>query len=159
MTGPAIPVLMYHSVGRVLRDWAWPELTVPWRVFESHLRALRRAGYRTADLYEFHAHTTGEEILPEKSVVLTFDDGYVDNWTYVAPLLKRYGFKGTVLVTPEFVDQAEELRPTLDDVWEGRLNEEALDVNGFMSWAELRHVAESGVLSVQCHAMTHTWYR
>jgi peptidoglycan/xylan/chitin deacetylase (PgdA/CDA1 family) len=149
---------MYHSVGRVLSDWRWSNLTIPAPVFEDHLRALRRAGYRSASLARWHAHATAEAPLPPRTVVLTFDDGYVDNWCYAAPLLERYGFTGTVLVTPEFVPAGDLVRPTLRDVWEGRAREPDLPVRAFMSWEELRRVARSGVLDVQCHAMTHTWY-
>lgn len=154
----AVPILMYHSVGRVLDDWRWSDLTTPWETFEDHLRALRRAGYRTATLHEWHRHATGRERLAEKTVVLTFDDGYVDNWCYAAPLLERHGCTGTVLVTPEFVPTGDAVRPTLRDVWEGRASAGELPVRGFMSWEELRRVSASGVLDVQCHAMTHTWY-
>jgi len=156
--GGAVAVLMYHSIGRVLDDWAWSDLTTPWQVFEDHLRWLARGGYRSVSLYEFDRHCRGEELLPPRSIVLTFDDGYLDNWTHAAPLLERYGFSGTVVVTPEFVDPGETLRPTLRDVWAGQTAEADLDVRGFMSWPELRAVADAGVLDVQCHAMTHTWY-
>lgn len=158
LRGNAIPVVMYHSVGRVLRDWAWNELTVPYRVFEGHLRALRRAGYESVTLHELHEHVAGRTVLSGRRVVLTFDDGYLDNWTYAAPLLERYGFTGTVVVTGEFVQPGDAVRPTLADVWRGDAREPDLEVRGFMSWAELRRVAESGVLDVQSHAMTHTWY-
>jgi peptidoglycan/xylan/chitin deacetylase (PgdA/CDA1 family) len=149
---------MYHSVGRVLTDWAWSNLTTPATVFEDHLHALARAGYRSASLREWHAHVQGEKVLPAKSVVLTFDDGYLDNWVYAAPLLERFGYSGTVLVTPEFVQADDALRPTLRDLREGRTAEPELPVRGFMSWEELRRLAAGGTLDVQCHAMTHTWY-
>jgi peptidoglycan/xylan/chitin deacetylase (PgdA/CDA1 family) len=150
---------MYHSVGRVLTDWQWSRnLTIPWQVFEDHLRWLAKTGYRTAGFDALHAHVRGEAPLPERSVVLTFDDGYVDNWTYVVPLLEKYKMTGTVLVTPEFVDPRDVVRPTLADVWSGRAAAGELDVRGFMSWLELRAAVERGVLSAECHAMTHTWY-
>jgi len=156
--GGAVTVLMYHSIGRVLDDWAWSNLTTPWEVFEDHLRWLQRGGYRSASLYEFDSHCRGEEPLPPRSVVLTFDDGYLDNWSHAAPLLERYGFSGTVVVTPEFVDPSGAVRPTLRDVWAGRTTEPELDVRAFMSWPELKAVSDAGILDVQCHAMTHTWY-
>ncbi len=154
----AVPVIMYHSVGRVLPDWAWNDLTTPFEVFEDHLRALARAGYRSATLKEFIDHVSGERPLSGRRVVLTFDDGYLDNWSHAAPLLERHGFTGTVLVTVEFVDPSGAIRPTLRDVRDGRVAADELDVRAFMSWAELRRVAESGILDVQSHAMTHTWY-
>ncbi len=155
---PSVPVLMYHSIGRVMPDWAWSILTTPARVFESHLRALARAGYRSATLAQWHDHVSGAKPLDGKHIVLTFDDGYVDNWTYAAPLLERYGFRGTVLATVEFVQREDVVRPTLRDVWAGRTREDDLEVRGFMSWEELRRGSDSGVLDVQCHAYTHTWY-
>ena len=154
----AIPVIMYHTVGRVMPDWKWSFLTVPAKIFEDHLRWLIKAGYQTVDLEQLSRHVSGEQILPSKSVVLTFDDGYLDNWTYVAPLLRKYGCKGTVFVNPDFVDTNETIRPTLEDVWSGEMIEDDLMVRGFMSWGELRHLAEHGPLSIEAHAMTHTWY-
>jgi peptidoglycan/xylan/chitin deacetylase (PgdA/CDA1 family) len=153
-----LPVLMYHSVGREIQDWRWPDLTVPAAIFDDHLKWISRAGYRTVGLDDLYAHTTGEKILPRRSIVLTFDDGYIDNWTYAVPLMERYGFTGTVLVTPEFVEPGGGVRPTLKDVWDGRLDENDLEVRGFMSWEELDRAVRSGTLSVQSHAMTHTWY-
>lgn len=154
----SVPVLMYHSVGRVLPDWRWAELTVPASVFEDHLKWLRRCGYATATLSDLHAHVRGDKVLAPRTVVLTFDDGYVDNWTYVAPLLAKYGFTGTVLVTPEFVDPRDIVRPTLETVWAGAAAATALEVRGFVSWPELKKAVAAGTLSVQSHAMTHTWY-
>ena len=152
----AVPVIMYHSVGRVLPDWHWNNLTIPVAVFESHLRALTAAGYRSASLAEFAAHVDGTQPLSGRRVVLTFDDGYLDNWSHVVPLLEQHGFSGTVLATVEFVDGSGAVRPqrapgTPDDA-------AAYDVRAFMSWEELRRAAAGGVLDVQSHAMTHTWY-
>ncbi len=149
---------MYHSVGLPPRGWAWSNLSTPPEVFEDHLRALAAAGYRSVSLADLHAHKAGQRVLPERSVVLTFDDGYLDNWCFAAPLLQRHGFTGTVLVTPDFVQPDDSVRPTLPDVEAGRASREAIAKPGFMSWEELRRVSASGVLSVQCHAMTHTWY-
>jgi hypothetical protein len=150
---------MYHRVGPDIPGWAWSNsLTIPTSVFEDHLRWLRSSGYHTATLDELHAHMSGELRLPERSVVLTFDDGYVDSWTHVAPLLTKYGFRGVVAVVPEFVDPRDVVRPTLGDVWAGRLKEQDLNPRAFMSWPELRAVRESGVLEIISHSLTHTWW-
>lgn len=154
----AIPVIMYHTVGRIIPDWKWSFLTVSAKVFEDHLRWLVKTGYQTVDLDELYRHVAGEQLLPPRSVVLTFDDGYLDNWTYVAPLLRKYGCKGTVFVNPDFVDPRETLRPTLEDVWAGKASEDKLPIRGFMSWPELRYLTEHGPLCIEAHAMTHTWY-
>jgi peptidoglycan/xylan/chitin deacetylase (PgdA/CDA1 family) len=153
----AVPVITYHSVGRVISDWAWRELTTPVEVFEDHLRALSRAGYRTATLTELADHVEGIRPLEGRRVVLTFDDGYLDNWSHAAPVLERHGFTGTVLVTAEFVEPTDAVRPQRA-AGAARNSDVVHDVRAFMSWEELRRAARSGVLDVHSHAMTHTWY-
>ncbi|MBD3314767.1 MAG: polysaccharide deacetylase family protein [Chitinivibrionales bacterium] len=153
-----VPVVMYHTVGRPIDNWSWAYLTVPWTTFEDHLKCLRRYGYQSIDLAQLYSYMMGRATIPDASVVLTFDDGYVDNWTYAATLLEKYEFTATVYVNPDFVDPREIVRPTLKDVWAGRTTEDQLTSRGFMSWAELRKASADGILSVQSHLMTHTWY-
>ncbi|MDP9177203.1 MAG: polysaccharide deacetylase family protein [Gemmatimonadota bacterium] len=107
------------------------------------------------DLYGYMDRRT---TLAPDSILLTFDDGYLDNWVYAFPILKKYGMKGTVFVNPDFVDPGTEVRPTLEDVWAGRCRMEELDGVGFLNWAELRAMEASGLIDVQSHALTHTWY-
>jgi len=99
----------------------------------------------------------GDEI-PSRSVVLTFDDGYLDNWVYAYPLLKKYGFHGTIFVSPDFVDPSKPLRPNLDDVWSGQISIHDLPTGGFLSWEEMREMESSGNIDIQSHGLTHTWY-
>lgn len=157
MTRP-VPVIMYHTVGVVQPAWRWHFLTVPWQVFESQLRFLSKAGYRSISLHELYAHQAEGKPLPANCLAFTFDDGYLDNWVYAAPLLKKYGFRGTIFVNPEFVDPSATPRPSLEDVWQGRCSTEELPGLGFLSWAEMRALEASGVMEIQSHAMSHTWY-
>jgi peptidoglycan/xylan/chitin deacetylase (PgdA/CDA1 family) len=156
--GFPIPILMYHSVGRRIPGWKSPWFTLPARTFADHLDRLARAGYRSVTLDQVYSYVAGEAGLPRRSVALTFDDGYLDNWTYVVPLLKRYGFTGAVFVTPDFVDPRDVVRPTLDDVGFDEIDSGVLDVRGFMSWPELKRASDENVLSVQAHGLTHTMY-
>jgi len=145
-------------VGQLMPDWKWSFLTVPAGVFEDHLRWLAREGFRSVGLGDLHDHVSGKRALPPKSIVLTFDDGYLDNWTHAAPLLRRHGFTATVFVNPDFVDPRPVIRPTTEDVREGRAAREGVGVRGFMSWPELIRLGEEGTISAQSHLMTHTWY-
>ncbi len=156
--GSAVPVLMYHGVGPGIPGWRWNSLVMPVDVFEDQLRWLGREGYRAADLDDLHRHMSGTVTLPPKSVVLTFDDGYLDNWVHAAPLLEQHGFRGTVFVNPEFVDPRDVVRPTLRDVREGRSRLEDLESRGFLSWEELKRLTASRVLLAESHLLTHTWY-
>jgi hypothetical protein len=153
-----IPVVMYHSVGIPKKDWIWDFLTIPYGLFEDHIRCLRSKGFVPIDFKEYYAHVRFGAELPERCVFLHFDDGYLDNWVFAYPILRKYGFKGTIFVNPEFVDPAPDPRPNLDDVWEGRMGIEELTPHGFLSWAEMRAMEQEGVMDIQSHAMTHTWY-
>lgn len=153
-----IPVVMYHSVGMPKKDWIWNFLTIPYELFEDHIRCLHSKGFVSIDFKEYYAHVRFGAELPERCVFLHFDDGYLDNWVFAYPILRKYGFKGTIFVNPEFVDPAPDPRPNLDDVWEGRARIEDLQPHGFLSWPEMRAMEQEGVMDIQSHAMTHTWY-
>jgi peptidoglycan/xylan/chitin deacetylase (PgdA/CDA1 family) len=153
-----VPVLMFHSVGLRSHAWAWRHLSEPLEAFVAFLDWLHGQGFHTIGLPELQAHMRGEQRAPDNAVVLTFDDGYLDNWVYAAPLLRQRGMRGTVFVSPDFVDPGEGLRQTLDDTWSGRLAASDLSPAGFMNWDELRRLDRERVLDVQSHAMTHTWW-
>jgi peptidoglycan/xylan/chitin deacetylase (PgdA/CDA1 family) len=154
----AVPVLMYHSIGVPNPEWIWNFLTVPHKIFEDHLQVLKTKGFNTIDLRELYDYVGTGKPIPANSIVLTFDDGYFDNWVYAYPLLKKYGFKGTIFVNPEFVDPTEEYRPNLEDAWAGKVRSEELISHGFLSWREMREMENDGVMDIQSHGMTHTWY-
>jgi len=162
MTGhaSAVPIVAYHSVAD-RHDHLVAHLSLPVAAFERQLRFLSRRGFQTVTLHEVHDFLRTGAPLPPRSVALTFDDGYLDNWVHAFPLLKKYGMKATVFVVNEFVDPGERCRPTLDDVWAGRLPAQDLRRQtawwGHMSWAELRAMRESGLVDVQAHTRTHTW--
>jgi peptidoglycan/xylan/chitin deacetylase (PgdA/CDA1 family) len=80
----SIPVLMYHHVS----SSAGP-LTISPENFESQIRWLARNGYVTLTADEFARFLHGFP-MPRKSVLLTFDDGYLDNYVHAHPILLRY---------------------------------------------------------------------
>src|SRR5690554_3420629 len=96
--------------------------------------------------------------LNNKQIVLTFDDGYLDNWVYAYPLLKKYKLKATIFVNPEFVDTSEKVRPTIEDVWKGKKEGGALVSLGFLNWEEIKTLDGSGVMEIQSHSMSHDFY-
>ena len=154
-----IPAIMYHSV-RPTRNtkWVYSHLTLELPFFVQQLEYFKRSGYYVASLQELIEFKRGHRRLPEKCVCLTFDDGYLDNWAFAFPLLKKYGFRATIFVSPEFVQADEGVRPTLEDCWAGRCQPGDLVCDGFLSWEELRRMQESGIIEVESHTMTHTFY-
>lgn len=149
-----VPVLMFHSVGLESHSWIWNMLSESVGSFEEKLTALKEQGFTTifwGDLYDYMA---GSRPLPRGSILITFDDGYLDNWVLAYPILKRLGMKATIFVTPEFVDPGSSARPTLDDVETGQCGRDELQIAGFLNWSEMRSMESSGFIDVQSHALT-----
>ncbi|MCG2810720.1 MAG: polysaccharide deacetylase family protein [Candidatus Aminicenantes bacterium] len=92
------------------------------------------------------------------AIVITFDDGFLDNWIWAYPLLKKYGFKATIFVSSEFVDLKNGVRPNLDDHEQGRTSLEEITRWGYLSWEEMKLMEASGLIDIQAHTMTHTKY-
>ena len=153
-----VPALMFHSIGLQDHKWIWSHISEPLETFERKIALLNKSGFRTVFWRELYLYMRGDKSLPRKAIFLTFDDGYLDNWVYVLPILSKYGMKATVFVSPEFVEPGNSVRPNLDDVHAGNCDAENLQLAGFLNWAELREMEKSGLVDVQSHAMSHTWY-
>ncbi|MFA5162188.1 MAG: polysaccharide deacetylase family protein [Elusimicrobiales bacterium] len=91
--------------------------------------------------------------MPARTVLITFDDGYADNWICAYPLLKRYGFTASVFVTTGRVINA----PARKTISEGGQPPPftGQHAGAFLSWEELRRMAESGVFEIGSHTRTH----
>jgi peptidoglycan/xylan/chitin deacetylase (PgdA/CDA1 family)/GT2 family glycosyltransferase len=102
--GLRLPVFMYHHIGETPRGWV-PGLSIPAVVFERQIRWLARRGYtsiRSTDWLEWIR--TGKP-LPDRPILLTFDDAFADVARYALPVLKRYGFTGLVFVVTGLIGQ------------------------------------------------------
>ena len=160
MIGPdesVVPSLMFHSVGLNDSGWMWSHLSEPLESFEATLQLFRARRCTTVFWSDVYEHVAGNRRLAARTVMPTFDDGYLDNWVLVWPMLKRYGMRATVFVSADFIEPDGPPRPTLDDVWNGRARREDLQVAGFLRPSELRLMSDSGVIDIQSHAATHTW--
>ena len=115
-----IPILMYHAI-HVMdpSEAANAGLIVDPTTFESHLQALKEAGYYTLTPDEAYKALT-ESVLPEnkKVVWLTFDDSLKDFYTNAFPLLQKYQMKATNNVITGFVQAGREDMLTLDEIKE-----------------------------------------
>jgi len=100
-----LPILMYHHVrGAGPGDSELTRgLTVDPAAFETQLAYLQQQGYRTVSMRQLYTALYQGEPLPERSVLLTFDDGYADSYAVAAPLLEKYGFSGTFFIVTGLV--------------------------------------------------------
>lgn len=162
----SLPVLMYHYIS------SWPDpIAVDPEIFDSHLTALTKDGYRGISLQEAEDYLINGKELPAKSVLITFDDGFLDNFVSAWPLLKSHGHNGVVFAVTNKIVHRDAPRPTLDDVWNGFLRMEELpQVNSpfrkskdglrirtdmFFSWKEALMMESSGAMNVAAHTHTH----
>lgn len=146
-------ILMFHSVGCENENWYRKWLSVSLDHFETFCKFLIKNDYKTVFLDDWFKNPD-----TKKQIVLTFDDGYLDNWVYVYPILKKYNLKGTIFVNPEFVDPSNNLRKNLDDVWEKRVSIKDLKPLGFANWIELKTMNDSKHIDIQSHSMSHNFY-
>ncbi len=153
----SIPSIMFHTVGLDQYSWVYPHISEPFTCFSEKISILVNAGYCGVSMAEAVAL---RKVKPKnKNILLTFDDGYLDNWTFVFPLLQSKQMKGTIFVSPEFVDPRDIIRPQFclgSKKERGKLNFE--DYVGFLSWPEMREMEKSGLIDIQSHALSHTWY-
>ncbi|WP_322906661.1 polysaccharide deacetylase family protein [Paenibacillus campi] len=108
-----IAVLMYHYVVPQKYNIEPNNARINLEAFEAGMKYLHDEGYHTATLKELEQYVRGEIQLPEKTVVLTFDDGYQNNVIYAYPVLKKYGFKANIfIVGTKLSEQKQKFIPT-----------------------------------------------
>ncbi len=163
-----LPALTYHHVA----DGAGDRLTVDVAGFEAQVRYLADRGYATLHAAEFVRCLRGETPAPDRAVLLTFDDGYVDTWSYAFPILRRYRVKATLFLVTGWVSTAPRHRNTLEDVWQGapaatlppvpphdaaraELARRGPASPLALAWEEVAAMERSGVMNIQSHTHTH----
>lgn len=158
MNKQKIPIMTYHNIGIPNRDWIWGHLICPWKVFQSNLQWMKILGFNTISLHQLYNYKKNNAEIPSRSVVISFDDGNLDNWVFAYPLLKKYGFKATIFINPEFIDTRSIVRKNLENVWNNGEAIENLETKGFLTLEELKIMEKDSIFDVQSHSMTHTWY-
>jgi len=115
-----VPILMYHyiSVPPPNANIYRRDLSVTPENFAAQLAYLQAEGYTAISLRQLTYYLAGQGSLPDKPIILTFDDGYIDNYTNAFPLLKQYGFSGTFALVTQSIDYADPNYMSWDNVIE-----------------------------------------
>ncbi len=140
-----VPILLYHRIEEVPTTADPYRLSVPPWLFEAHLRYLSEHNYYCLSLKELLVMKAQQLPLPKKSVVITFDDGYKDNYSYAYPLLKRYGFTATIFLVVDCIGQMSN--------WQGATGDMAAPL---MSWPEILEMQAEGI-EFGSHTHSHAW--
>ena len=88
-----VPVLCYHRVLPELREGETPIYALTPEEFESDMAFLAKQRFRSLSLDEYIHYNSGGATPPERSVLVTFDDGYADNFYHALPIAERHGIK------------------------------------------------------------------
>ncbi len=102
-----VPILMYHHIAQppVGADAVERDLSVSPERFAEHLRFLREQGYTPISLADLAAALEVGQALPERPIVLTFDDGYRDNYEQALPILQQFGMRATFFLLTSALDE------------------------------------------------------
>lgn len=119
-----VPVLMYHDVSYLGQGYSkTPEL------FEKQMRELKDAGFHTVFFSQLIDYVENGAPLPEKPVVVSIDDGYASNYTYILPILQKLDMKAEISIIGDAMEYTK---------WG-------------LKWAQIREMADSGLVSFQSH--------
>ncbi|CAM4158729.1 polysaccharide deacetylase family protein [Kerstersia similis] len=154
-----VPVLMHHHVSP-----SPGMITVAPDIFEDQLAWLARDGWTSLSAAQFSGFLAGQAV-PEKSVLITFDDGYLDNWVYAHPLLQRYGMRAVLFQVTGWTHDGP-VRPclgsggSLPETPEHRACEAMIEAGQsdavIARWSELQAMVAAGTFEIHSHTHTHT---
>ncbi|MBI4377010.1 MAG: polysaccharide deacetylase family protein [Elusimicrobia bacterium] len=139
-----LPVLMYHKVGDYPAGSKLKSLWVSAEAFRKQLEYLKRRGYTPLLFSEWRAAELGQKPLPERPVMITFDDGYANNHAVAFPLLKEFGMKANIFLVHETLDTHNSWHDPESEPWIPML-----------STSMLGEMQDSGLVEFGSHTMRH----
>lgn len=158
-----VAALMYHHISP--QGGAY---TVHPDLFREQLSWLNREGYYCLTASELSAWRVGEFFPPAKAVILTFDDGWLDNWVYAAPALLDAGVSAILSVITGWPGEGraramgfspDEKLPAHSEAM-GLAEDEATRDSVVMRWSELRQAEAEGIFGLECHSHSHgEWWK
>lgn len=129
-----VPILMYHylELNKDKKDTLRTSLSVTPYYFEKQIQTLISSGYSIISFRELEKAIKGEDKLPDKSIILTFDDGYKDFYTDAFPILKKYNVKATNFIITGHIGRS-----------------------GNLSKEEIAELIQSGIITIGAHTVHH----
>ena len=125
-----LPIVMYHSVQPSVPEGN--RLIVSVDAFDRQMRFLKKNNYSVMPLAEAASMIAQKKKLPPKAIVLTFDDGNIDNYQYAFPILKKYGLPATIFLVAGHIGKPDKL-----------------------SMDQILQMQDSGLISFGSHSINH----
>ncbi len=123
-----VPVLNYHQIN----DRDENSLTTNMDQFQCQMKYLHENGYNTITPFQLADYLEGKSSLPEKPVLITFDDGYRDNYKNAYPILKEYGMTATIFLISDYINT----------------------YPNYVTWDEVHEMQENDIV-MQSHTLNH----
>jgi len=128
-----LPIIMYHSILKSRRN----EYIVSPTELEKDLKYLQQNNFNTITAEDLINYIYSDIALPEKPVMITFDDGYLNNITYAVPLLEQYNMRAVISVVGSFTDEES--------------SAERHASYSYLNWNEINEIINSDTIEIQCH--------
>lgn len=132
-----VPILMYHHLADLPGNAT--ELERTWTVapkdFDAQMNLIAQRSFRAITMAQLVAHLRDRQSLPAQPIIISFDDGWAEQYEHAFPILKKHGLIGTFFVYTNPIDRKQ-----------------------FMTWTQLQEMASAG-MDIQAHTLTHPHLR
>ena len=153
--GQGVPVLLYHQVNDLSNTNS--------ALLEKHFELIKKKKLITLTASEVKQYADEKKRLPKYSVLITFDDGYYDNYLYVFPLLKKYNFKATFFINSAFIKELADRNATIikysdvanKEIVKSYYKGKDATSEQYLTWEEIREMQQSGLCDFQLHSHSH----
>jgi hypothetical protein len=154
--GKGVPVFLYHQVNSLSN--------IDTELLEKHFQFLNNSNYQTYTITEAREQIDNKGKMPVNSVMITFDDGYYDNYLNVFPLLKAYNIKATIFLNTAYIKDKVVNRSLTKIAHSDQANEEAVKhyystgsaaSDQYLTWEEIEEMHKSGLCDFQSHTHSH----
>lgn len=139
-----LPVLTYHKIGAAPKGSRLKPLWVTAARFREQMLTLKRWGYTTLTFAQLRDIDLGKQPMPKKPALVTFDDGYANNYELAYPILGELGLKGNIFLVCDTLDG--------HNAWHNPASEPWLPM---LTWAQVKEMQDSGVIEMGSHTMSH----
>ena len=134
-----VPIILYHNITKDPALEGKPLLNIIPENFKIHMQTLKDDGWNTISFEDYQNHVEKNLPLPDKPIIITFDDGYTSNYTHAFPILKELQMKATIFMVT------------------GRAGESVTTEVTYphFTWEQAREMESSGFISIESHSHLH----
>lgn len=136
-----IPILLYHDFVLIVPE-SDPDnfhyINTP-QSFEENIKVLLENGYTFISFQELNDANNGKTDFPEKPILITMDDGYLSNYEYIFPILKKYNIKASIFIVTDKIGKE-------------------IDGKKYLTWEQCKEMQGSGLVEIFSHSTRHVFY-